>query len=199
MSVFSWYNRSREKTCYSAMDIILKQNSEKMINLCEVSLEIFTLSIYKNYSCIEGGLKMLNYVWPVLLVVISNVVYQICAKGVPKDMDVMASMTVTYLVGAVCSGIMFFIMNRNGNLIHEYNKLNAAPVLLGISVVGLEVGFIYAYKTGWPVSTLSTVQSAFLALALIIVGSLLYKEEISLNKVIGIVICLIGLYFINKK
>lgn len=95
------------------MDIILKQNSEKMIKLCEVSLEIFTLSIYKNYSCIEGGLKMLNY--------------------------------------------------------------------------------------GWPVSTLSTVQSAFLALALIIVGALLYKEEISLNKVIGIVICLIGLYFINKK
>ena len=90
-------------------------------------------------------------------------------------------------------------MNRNGNLIHEYSKLNAAPVLLGISVVGLEVGFIYAYKTGWPVSTLSTVQSAFLALALIIVGALLYKEEISLNKVIGIVICLIGLYFINKK
>ena len=94
---------------------------------------------------------------------------------------------------------MFFIMNRNGNLIHEYSKLNTAPVLLGISVVGLEVGFIYAYKTGWPVSTLSTVQSAFLALALIIVGALLYKEEISLNKVIGIVICLIGLYFINKK
>lgn len=47
------------------MDIILRQNSEKMIKLCEVSLEIFTLSIYKNYSCIEEGLKMLNYVWPV--------------------------------------------------------------------------------------------------------------------------------------
>lgn len=42
------------------MDIILKQNSEKMIKLCEVGLEIFALSIYKNYSCIEEELKMLN-------------------------------------------------------------------------------------------------------------------------------------------
>ena len=60
MPVFSWYNRSREKTYCSAMDVILKQNSEKMIKLCEVGLEIFALSIYKNYSCIEEELKMLN-------------------------------------------------------------------------------------------------------------------------------------------
>ena len=76
--------------------------------------------------------------------------------------------------------------------------MNAAPILLGISVVGLEVGFIYAYKVGWPVSTASMVQSAFLALALIVVGAALYHETVTVNKVIGIVICLVGLYFINK-
>lgn len=137
-------------------------------------------------------------VWPIALVVFSNIVYQICAKGVPKDMDAMASMTITYIVGAVCSAIMFFVMNKNGNLMQEYAKTNWAPVFLGVSVVGLEVGFIYAYKNGWAVSTASIVQSAFLAVALIIVGGVLYKEAITANKIIGIVICLIGLYFINK-
>lgn len=102
------------------------------------------------------------YIWPIALVVVSNVLYQICAKSVPKEMDAMASMTVTYLVGAAASAVMFFVMNRDGNLFHEYGKMNAAPVLLGISVVGLEVGFICAYKAGWPVSTASIVQSAFL-------------------------------------
>ena len=141
----------------------------------------------------------MSYIWPIALVVISNIIYQICAKSVPKDMDAMASMTVTYLVGAVCSAIIFYVMHRNGNLLHEYSKLNAAPFLLGVSVVGLEVGFIYAYKAGWPVSTASIVQSAFLSVALIFVGALLYREAITVNKVIGVVICLIGLYFINKK
>jgi len=75
--------------------------------------------------------------------------------------------------------------------------MNPAPVFLGISVVGSEVGFIYAYKNGWPVSTASIVQSAFLALALIFVGAVLYHEAITINKLIGIVICLVGLYFIN--
>ena len=77
-------------------------------------------------------------------------------------------------------------------------KTNWAPIFLGISVVGLEVGFIYAYKNGWAVSTASIVQSAFLAIALIIVGAILYHETITVNKIIGIVICLIGLYFIKK-
>lgn len=140
----------------------------------------------------------MSYAWPIALVVISNVVYQICAKSIPKEMDTMASMIVTYLVGALCSAVMFFVMNRDANVIAEFSKMNAAPALLGIAVVGLEVGMIYSYKVGWSVSTASIVQSAFLAVALIIVGALLYKEAITVNKVIGIICCLIGLFFINK-
>ena len=138
------------------------------------------------------------FMWPIVLVVVANVVYQICAKSVPKNMDTMASMVITYLVGALCSAIMFFIMNRDVSLWQEFEKTNSAPVWLGVSVGGLEIGFIYAYKIGWAISTASIVQSTFLSLALIIVGALLYNEAITMNKVIGIVICLVGLYFISK-
>lgn len=140
----------------------------------------------------------MSYIWPIALVVVSNVLYQICAKSVPKEMDPMASLTVTYLVGAACSAVMFFVLNRGGSLLREYAKLNAAPVLLGISIVGLEAGFIYAYKAGWPVSTASLVQSAFLSVALLFVGALLYREALTPSKVLGAAICLVGLYFINK-
>jgi len=138
------------------------------------------------------------YIWPIALIVASNVIYQVCAKEIPKNMDVMASMTITYLVGAACSAVMFFVMNRDASLLQEYVKMNAAPALLGVSVVGLEIGFIYAYKVGWPVSTASIVQSGVLALALIFVGALFYHETITPGKLAGILICLVGLYFINK-
>lgn len=140
----------------------------------------------------------MSYIWPIALVVVSNVVYQICAKSVPEDLDPLASMTVTYLVGAVCSGALFFLLNRQGNLLEEYGRLNMAPVLLGISVVGLEVGFIYAYKIGWPVSTASIVQSAFLSLVLLVVGGVLYHEAVTVSKAAGVALCLVGLYFISR-
>ena len=138
------------------------------------------------------------YIWPIALVVLSNVVYQICCKSVPSGMDPLASLTVTYAVGAVFSGILFKILHHGGGLVREYGKLNWAPFVLGLVIVGLEVGFIYAYKAGWPVSTASVVQSSFLAVVLLFIGFLVYQEAITVTKVVGIIICLVGLFFLNK-
>ncbi len=142
---------------------------------------------------------MFNYIWPIALVIMSNVVYQICTKSVPKEMDPFASLTVTYIIGAIASAVLYFILGKNGNLVKEYSKLNWAPFVLGIVIVGLEVGWIYAYKAGWQVSTGFIVQSAVLAVMLLIVGYFLYREAFTWNKVLGVVICLIGLVFINFK
>ena len=141
---------------------------------------------------------MFDSIWPIALVVLSNTFYQICAKEVPEKMDPFASLTVTYLVGAAVSFALFGLLNRGGSIIAEYQKLNWAPFVLGLVLVGLETGFIYAYRAGWTVSTAAIVQSAFLGVALIFVGMLLYKEVVTPTKVAGILICLVGLYFINK-
>ena len=142
---------------------------------------------------------MFSYVWPLALVVLSNVIYQICAKSVPNGMHPLASLTVTYTVSALVSLALFFILNRGGNLFKEYAKLNWAPLAFGVVLVGLEVGFIYAYKAGWSVSAAQTVQSAVVAVALLFVGLLLYREPLRWNKVVGVAICLVGLVFINLK
>ena len=141
---------------------------------------------------------MFDSIWPIALVVLSNTFYQICAKEVPEKMDPFASLTVTYLVGAAVSFALFGLLNRGGSIVAEYQKLNWAPFVLGLVLVGLETGFIYAYRAGWTVSTAAIVQSAFLGVVLIFVGMLLYKEAITPTKVAGILICLVGLYFINK-
>ena len=69
---------------------------------------------------------------------------------------------------------------------------------MGIAVVGLEAGFLYMYKAGWNVSTGQIISSAILAVVLIFVGYLFYHEAITFQKIIGIAICMVGLYFINK-
>ncbi|MBO4299912.1 MAG: EamA family transporter [Clostridia bacterium] len=141
---------------------------------------------------------MFSYIWPIALVVVSNIVYHICAKSVPGSMNPFASLTVTYLVGAAASALAFFLSKPGGSLAQEYRSLNWAPFALGIVIVGLEVGFIFAYKAGWKVSTASVAQSSFLAVALLIVGALVYKEALTPRKVAGMAICLVGLYFINR-
>ncbi len=142
---------------------------------------------------------MLAYIWPLILIVTANTAYQICAKSVPQNIDPYLSLIITYLMAALGSAVLFFTMSRDVNVLTELGKLNWASFVFGLVLVGLEVGFIFAYRAGWQVSTLSIVQSAFLAITLIVVGVLLYKESITWSKVVGVVIVLVGLYFINKE
>lgn len=100
----------------------------------------------------------------------------------------------------LCSSIILYLaLNHGGNLIKEYSKLNWAPFTMGLVVVGLETGFIYAYKAGWQVSTAFITQSSFLSAALIFVGYVLYHEPLTWNKLAGVGICLVGLFIINFK
>ena len=136
--------------------------------------------------------------WPILLAVFSDIFYQICAKSTPASLNPFASLTITYLVGAAVSTVIFFITSGGGNLLAEWKAINWSTFVLGLAIVGLEAGAIYMDKVGWAVNTGYIVKAILLAIALIAVGYFLYKESFSMNKALGIVACLVGLYLINK-
>ena len=142
---------------------------------------------------------MISYIWPIALVVLSNTLYQVCAKSVPQGMNPLASLTLTYLIGAAVSCAMYYILNRDANLFREIRLANWAPVVLGIVIVGLEVGYIYAFRAGWQISTAQIVSAVTLAVILIFVGYLLYHEAITWNKIVGLIVCLAGLVLINWR
>lgn len=140
----------------------------------------------------------INMYIPILIVVLSNTIYHICSKSTPEGVNVFASLTLTYLIAGVASVILYFVTERGGNLLAEYKNINWASIVLGFAIIGLECGNIYMYKVGWNISTGQLVQAAILAVVLVGVGFLLYKEQITLTKIAGIVVCLGGLYLINK-
>lgn len=114
-------------------------------------------------------------------------------------MNTYASMSVTYAVATIFSLLAFFVSSKGSNIFKAFSHTNWATVVLGLVITGLEVAFIFAYKNGWKVSTLATVSNSFLALALIFVGLVGYNEPVNWSRILGVVICLVGLYFINKK
>lgn len=142
---------------------------------------------------------MFSYIWPIALILTANTLYQISAKSIPGEMNPLASLTISYMISAAVSFILYFLLRKDGTLAEEYARLNWAPIAIGFTLIGLDVGCIYAYKAGWPVSTMQIVQSAVLAILLIFIGKYLYKEELTWNKIVGVLVCLIGLGLINYK
>ncbi len=139
------------------------------------------------------------YLWPLILIVVSNSIYHICAKSLPVKADPFAALTVTYLIGAVFSAALYFLLNRgSADLAQEWRSLNWTPYVLGFIVVAMEAGNVYAYRAGWSVNTLPVVQAACVAVLLLALGFLLYREGVTAGKLIGLVLCVAGLFFLNK-
>jgi len=141
----------------------------------------------------------MNLYWPIALIVLSNVFYNVCSKSTPAEINPFASLTITYVIGALFSGVMYFALNKGGNLLQEYHHVNWSTFVLGLAIVGLEAGSIYMYKAGWNISTGQLVYSSILAIILIMVGYFFYHEAISGTKIAGILICMVGLFLINKS
>ncbi len=141
---------------------------------------------------------MLYMILPVALVVFSNVFYNLCTKFTPGQANSFLSLTITYIVAAIVSFLAFCITGHVQNLGSEITKLNWTSLVLGLSIIGLEVGYIYMYRAGWKISIGSLVANIALACILLFIGILLFKEHVSLRQVIGIAVCIFGLILITK-
>ena len=141
---------------------------------------------------------MLSYLWPLLLVIISNTVYNICTKSTPQNIQPFASLTITYLISAAISAVLFFVLSEDKNLALEMGKANWATFLLGGVLVLLEVGWIYMYRVGWKVSVGSLVANIGLACTLLLIGVLFYREALTLRQLAGILLCMASLFLLAK-
>ena len=136
--------------------------------------------------------------WPIALAVFSDVVYQIASKSTPSDVNVFASLTLTYLIGAAVSLLAFFFSSGGETLFSALKNADWTALLLGLAIVGLEGGSIFMYKAGWAVNSGYVVKAIIIAVALVFVGELLYREPVTPSKIAGIALCMAGLYFINR-
>jgi multidrug transporter EmrE-like cation transporter len=77
--------------------------------------------------------------------------------------------------------------------------VNWASVALGVAIVGLELGFLLAYRAGWNISVAGIVSASLVALVLIPVGLTFFKEKLTPLNLLGVVLCIAGLVLVNIK
>ena len=127
---------------------------------------------------------MFNYLWPILVVIGANTLYNISAKSTPGNVNLFASLTITYLVAAALSMAGFFTTAQSKNIFVEWGNANWTAIVFGFSILGLEFGYINVYRVGWKLSTGSVVANIGLACVLLLVGILFYKEAISVRQIV---------------
>lgn len=141
---------------------------------------------------------MFMYVFSIVIIVASNVLYHVCQKSIPQKANPFSVLIVTYLFAAVLSIIAFFFSKADKGFFQSFTDLNWTSLVLALAIVGLEFGYLMAYRAGWNISLGSLVSNICLALILIPIGILFYKDGFGGYKILGTAFCIIGLLFMNK-
>ena len=140
----------------------------------------------------------MSFLWPIIMVISANLIYNICTKQLPNGANEFAYLTAAYSIAAIISFLLFLFNSGGKNIVRELLPLGISPFVFGAMFVALELGYIYAYRIGWKISTASLTANISLAILLVIAGIILYKESISIKQLIGMGICAAGLILISK-
>lgn len=133
------------------------------------------------------------------LVILSSIFYHVSQKAIPKTLNPLISMSITYATALLVTLMLVALMpaEKSGFTV-QLRTINWATYVLGFAIVGLELGFLLVYRTGWNISVAAILATVIVTVLMIPVGVLLFKEPFSGTKALGIVLSIAGIILINR-
>ncbi len=131
--------------------------------------------------------------------IVATVAYHLVLKLTPAGANPYLSLTVTYVIVTTAFASLYALMSGGVPLRESLQALNWTAVVLGVSIVGLDFGFLMLYRSGFDVSLGQLVTQSAAALLLLLVGVAFFQEKLSLANVVGITLCVVGLWLVSRR
>lgn len=142
----------------------------------------------------------MNYFFPPILIVVGMIVYQVSQKSTDQNANPFVVVIMAYLIGILaCIGGYFLIPKQDAALLPMVKTIVWSALGIGLGAAAIEVGFMLAYRAGWNVNILPISVTVFGAVLLVPIGIFAFRETLSIEKIIGILLCVGGLTLITFR
>ncbi|MEP6946675.1 MAG: hypothetical protein ABJA02_12220 [Acidobacteriota bacterium] len=142
----------------------------------------------------------MGYFLAPILIVVGLVVYQLAQKSTDQGANPFVVVIMAYLIGiAACVGGYFLFPRQDTEMVPMMRTVIWSALGIGLGAAAIEVGFMLAYRAGWSLSLLPVSANVCGAVVLILVGLFAFRESLSLEKVVGLLLCIGGLALITLK
>jgi drug/metabolite transporter (DMT)-like permease len=133
------------------------------------------------------------------IAIASTVAYHVILKLTPAGANPLLSLMVTYGAVTVLFGAVLALGPGEFGWRDEVRHVNWTALALAVAIIGLDLGFILLYRSGFEVSLGALVTQTAAAMLLVGIGVLVFRERLSLANGLGIVLCLAGLWLVNRR
>jgi drug/metabolite transporter (DMT)-like permease len=142
---------------------------------------------------------MVLFYFSIVLTVAASTLYHMVLKVTPSHVNPAISLVVTYGLAMVLSLCLLPFFPLKTGIVEAFRQLNWTSYVLALALVGLEAGFLLAYRSGWRVSVAAIFVNATTTLLLIPIGLSLFKERLTPLNIAGILVCVAGLVMMNWR
>jgi uncharacterized membrane protein len=139
-----------------------------------------------------------SFYGPVVLTVGGMLFYHLSQKSVPREINPFIATAIAYLVGIVVCTVLAFTYPGDKSFSGSLKQANWAVFGLGAAAALIEVGFMLVYRVGWKISLAAVTTNVVATVILIPIGILIFKEQLSLRNIVGVIFCLAGLILVVR-
>jgi multidrug transporter EmrE-like cation transporter len=133
------------------------------------------------------------------IAIAGTVSYHLVLKLTPEGANPFLSLAITFALGSAAFAGIYAVSPGSAPLREAFGQLNWTSAALALVVVFLDMSFLMLYRSGFEVSLGQLITQSAAALLLLLLGVAFFAEKLSLANIGGILLCIAGLWLINKK
>ena len=133
---------------------------------------------------------------PLLMIVGGGVLYHVSQKATPTAVDPFLALCISFGLASITCLTIFIA--HHGFSAAQLHHVNWTSIALACSLVAIESGYLIGYRAGLKLNITSFVCNNLIALVLLAVGTLLYREAFTFRTGSGMVICAAGLLLLLR-
>ena len=131
------------------------------------------------------------------LVVASLVGYQLAQRAMPTDANPFTVVAIAYFLGIIACAFLAPAVGKPIGL-DDAALLRQWPIwVLAGSVVGIEIGYLLAYRAGWTLATTTGVTYTSSMVLLAVIGATSFSESISPRRAAGLALAISGVWLLS--
>jgi drug/metabolite transporter (DMT)-like permease len=136
-------------------------------------------------------------VWaPALLATAGYAGYHVLQKSVPADTPPLLATAVAYAVGLAACLLAITLSGGWGNASWRHIA-NGPTIGVGIAIIGIELGYLLAYRGGGALGTTALWVSSLANILLVLVSLTWGQERLDLSRIAGLAFSMIGLVLMS--
>ena len=133
------------------------------------------------------------------IAIAGTVSYHLVLKLIPGGANQFLSLAVTFAIGSMAFMGIYAVSPAAVPLREALGQLNWTTLALSGVIVLLDLSFLMLYRGGFEVSLGQLITQSAAALLLLLLGVAFFAEKLSMANIGGILLCVAGLWLINRK